>query len=86
MFIWLIFTQHTQNENFNKIQILCEIAYYEGQKDAINNDIRIKLLKDNKDNSFYVWIKSPWNTDKEPTINFIPNDLDMTGLIEKYIK
>lgn len=44
-----------------------ENAYFEGQKDAINKDIRIKLNSD----STYKWIKSPWD-DGEPPI-FIPN-------------
>ena len=42
-----------------------EKAYFEGQKDAINNDIRIKLNSD----SIYVWTKSPWNSGKQPKFN-----------------
>ncbi len=34
-----------------------EYAYFEGQKDALNNDIRIQ-----KKDSCYEWIKSPWNS------------------------
>lgn len=44
-----------------------EHGYFEGQKDAINKDIRIKLDSD----STYKWIKSPWNDNKPPI--FIPN-------------
>jgi len=39
-----------------------ERAYFEGQKDAINGDIRIA-----KTDSCYVWIKSPWDGGKQPT-------------------
>jgi len=52
------------------INIVCENAYFEGQKDAINGDIRIKLNSD----SIYIWIKSPWNNVRKPT--FIPTYLD----------
>jgi len=34
-----------------------ERGYFEGQKDAINGDIRIKLNSD----SIYIWKKSPWD-------------------------
>ena len=37
--------------------VLMERSYYEGQKDAIAGDVRIKF---NEDSSF-VWTKSPWN-------------------------
>jgi len=39
------------------IQKALESAYFEGQRDAINGDVRIKLNED----SVYVWTKSPWN-------------------------
>jgi hypothetical protein len=42
-----------------------EKAYFEGQKDAINGDIKIKLNND----SIYQWIKSPWNDNREPIFN-----------------
>lgn len=45
----------------NEIQSALEKAYFEGQKDAINNDIRISF----KD-SIYHWVKSPWNNGKNP--------------------
>lgn len=47
-----------------------ERGYFEGQKDALNGDIRIKLNKD----SVYVWKKSPWNNGTEPIYN--PTYLD----------
>lgn len=60
----------TENEFRKEIKIHCEKAYFEGQRDALNNDIRIKLSKD----SIYIWIKSPWNDDTKP--EFIPSYLD----------
>lgn len=53
-----------------EIITMCEQCYFEGQKDAINGDIRIKLNKD----SVYMWIKSPWNDDSAPI--FMPTYLD----------
>ena len=48
-----------------------EQAYFEGQKDAINGDIRIKLNSD----SIYIWTKSPWDeTGASPL--FIPTLID----------
>ena len=39
-----------------------EQAYFEGQRDALNGDIRIK-----KDlNGCYIWTKSPWNDERAP--------------------
>ena len=48
-----------------ELQKVCEEAYFEGQKDVLNGDIRIKLDKD----SCYYWIKSPWNNKKMPMYN-----------------
>ena len=39
-----------------------EIGYFEGQKDAMNGDIRIKISKD----SCYYWYKSPWDDNTKP--------------------
>jgi len=55
------------NKTQNLTDSLCEYAYFEGQKDAISNDVRIKLDSD----SVYIWTKSPWNGGKKP--RFIPN-------------
>lgn len=45
----------------NELYKLMEYAYFEGQKDALNGDIRIEL----KDSS-YIWMKSPWDNGKNP--------------------
>jgi len=42
----------------NKILVLMEKAYYEGQKDYAEGDTRVKLDSD----SCYVWVKSPWDS------------------------
>jgi hypothetical protein len=36
-----------------------ETGYFEGQRDALDGDIRIRKV----DNRTYVWIKSPWVPD-----------------------
>lgn len=41
-----------------------EKAYFEGQKDALENDIRIT-----KKDSCWVWIKSPWDNKQKPIYN-----------------
>ena len=48
-----------------QLQKACEKAYFEGQKDALNGDVRIKLNKD----SCYHWIKSPWDSGRIPDYN-----------------
>lgn len=53
-----------------KVQTVLENAYFEGQRDAINGDIRIRLNSD----SVYIWVKSPWNTGEKPI--FTPTRLD----------
>lgn len=42
-----------------------EQAYFEGQKDAIEFDIRIKRNQD----SCWIWQKSPWDSGKQPIFN-----------------
>jgi hypothetical protein len=42
-----------------------EYAYFEGQRDALENDIRIKRYSD----SCWIWIKSPWDNGKQPIYN-----------------
>ena len=44
-----------------------EQAYFYGQKDAINGDVRIKY---DSATSLYKWTKSPWNSGRKPV--FIP--------------
>jgi len=39
-----------------------EQAYFEGQKDALENDIRIKRNAD----SCWIWAKSPWDSGRPP--------------------
>lgn len=42
-----------------------ESGYFEGQRDALNNDFRIKKLP----NGCYKWIKSPWDDQSAPVYN-----------------
>lgn len=42
-----------------------EQAYFEGQRDALEDDIRIKKNQD----SCWIWIKSPWNDGSQPIFN-----------------
>lgn len=49
---------------------VCERAYFEGQRDALNGDVRIKLNSD----SCYYWIKSPWDSGKSPI--YVPTYLE----------
>jgi len=51
-------------------QEACERAYFEGQKDAINGEFRIKMGKD----SIFIWTKSPWDDIQKPIYN--PTFLD----------
>ncbi len=44
------------------VQRALEQAYFEGQKDAINCDIKIKKNID----SCWVWTESPWDNGKQP--------------------
>lgn len=46
----------------NKIIRLAEYAYFEGQRDALTGDVRIKRTVD----SCYVWTKSPWDDGQMP--------------------
>lgn len=47
----------------SSMKSLMEYGYFEGQKDAINNDIRVKLQPD----STWIWTKSPWDDGELPT-------------------
>lgn len=58
------------NECHNMYTKDMEKAYFEGQKDAIEGDVRIKKNKD----SIYIWEKSPWNNGSKPLYN--PDYLD----------
>lgn len=60
------------NNNSDNIDIdyIMEYAYFEGQRDAINNDIRIEY--DSLSNK-YLWLKSPWDNSSKK-IKFIPDE------------
>lgn len=71
LFLSLIVIMFSSCENYpnnvltNDLKKRLEFAYFKGQKDAIEGDIRIQKLKD----STYIWTKSPWNTNDEPLYN-----------------
>ena len=44
----------------DNIHHMMEYAYFQGQKEALQGDIRIRK---NTSNEKYHWIKSPWNSD-----------------------
>lgn len=52
------------------MRIEMERAYFEGQKAALNGNIRIKMTAD----GIYVWTKSCWKDGTQPTYN--PTFLD----------
>lgn len=58
------------------VTILMEYAYFEGQKDMLNGDIKISGY-DGK----YTWTGSPWDSGKQPI--YIP-DNDITSTRTKY--
>ena len=62
-------TMHINKSDDKKtaLQKACEYAYFEGQKDALSGDVRIKF--DNESDK-WIWIKSPWNGGTSPI--FIP--------------
>jgi len=62
-----------KNESNSKlIELAMEYAYFEGQKDVLEGDLRIE-----KQNENYVWISSPWDDNKHviynPSLNFLQN-------------
>jgi hypothetical protein len=68
VFFTLIFFVSTDPFNSEKNIIkVAEQAYFEGQKDVLKNDVRIKY---NECDSSFFWIKSPWNKGDNPL--FIP--------------
>ena len=64
---------HLINHYVEQCEYICDSlmskAYFEGQKDAINGDIRI-AIKD----STYIWIKSCWNDGTKPLFNPTKDD------------
>lgn len=51
--------------NIEEVNKKFEQAYFEGQKDALNGDIRIKKNID----SCWIWTKSPWDVGTAPTFD-----------------
>lgn len=49
----------------DKVNSAFEEAYFEGQKDALTGDIRIRKNID----SCWIWTKSPWDSRKKPIFN-----------------
>jgi hypothetical protein len=47
-----------------------EECYFEGQKDALEGDIRIKQVND----SCWVWTKSPWDEGRKAIFNPCENE------------
>lgn len=76
---FLFFTTKNTEKNIvdvvDAIQIIAEQAYFEGQKDAINGDIRITKI-----NSCYVWTKSPWNNGTNPI--FQPDCIEIQNSVD----
>jgi len=68
--MYVIYNRNTKTEYKEEYIRTIEQAYFEGQKDAINGDIRIKLNND----SIYVWTKSCWNNKTVPS--YTPTYLD----------
>lgn len=66
LFSFLVSCMNTED----KLIKIVEMAYFEGQKDAINGDIRIKMTSD----SVYIWTKSCWSDGRVPIYN--PTYLD----------
>jgi hypothetical protein len=58
----LITSCDCNTSKFKTIQEAAEYSYFEGQKDYMNEDIRIKV----DDNGCYHWSESPWNDGKRP--------------------
>ncbi len=60
--------QEDEEDNFQNLEVelrsIIEQSYFEGQKDALNNDIRIK-----KEEGKWIWIKSPWDDGLEPVFD-----------------
>jgi len=62
----IIVKNEDKQENKSRT-ILIEYGYYEGQKDAINGDIRLIEVKDtNRDTVMWIWTSSPWDNGQKP--------------------
>jgi uncharacterized membrane protein YvbJ len=63
LFIYVLYItfKPVDNKTESKITEILERAYFEGQKDALEGDIRIKKI-----GGKYSWIKSPWDSNTKP--------------------
>jgi len=61
----LILFTSCYSDYYNRRIELVELAYFEGQRDALEGDIRIKKNID----GCYVWSKSPWDGGSWPIFN-----------------
>ena len=53
------------------VMTVMEYAYFEGQRDALNGEIKIQMpLID----STWTWIESPWDNNPERVITFLPTE------------
>jgi hypothetical protein len=66
---WSVGCCHSDTNNEMDSQTKLEQAYFEGQKDCLNGDIRIK--KDFRE-QYWEWTKSPWNNGRPP--KFVPSN------------
>jgi hypothetical protein len=66
-----------EKELMQTAQEISEKAYFEGQRDALDGDIRIKMGKD----SAFIWVKSPWNNGDKPI--YSPTYLDSCDDVKK---
>ena len=62
----IAFAYIVTNLKYKQKRKLAEWAYFEGQVDALNNDIRIKQ---DTANGCWVWTKSPWDSGRSPKFN-----------------
>lgn len=60
----------SRDRTINEASRLVELAYFEGQRDALEGDIRIKYDEQFK---CWRWIKTPWN-------NGSPAKTDLSGM------
>lgn len=63
-FLSIFYIDATNTEKL-KVTELLENCYFEGQKDALNGNIRIKQTKD----GCWVWTKSCWDNGTKPIFN-----------------
>lgn len=59
-------TKDSKEELQTEVTRLCEQAYFEGQRDALIGDIRIKC---DEEYNCWRWAKSPWNNGQAPILD-----------------